>query len=716
MDQDRYAKLEKIVDLGVNPYPDRYDQTHHLDEALKQDEKSNVKVAGRMMTFRDMGKITFAHLQDQTGRMQIVFQTDVLSKEQYDFLKLLDLGDVIGVEGEIFVTKKGETSVLVKDLQLLSKCLRPLPEKWHGLKDKETAYRQRYLDLMTNRETMDRFMMRSKFIQSLREFYWQKGFVEIETPILAPTASGALATPFTTHHNALDHDFYLRIAIETDQKKAIVGGFEKTFELGKVFRNEGMDPSHLQEFTACEHYAAYWNYEDNMSFTEEMFHYLLDKTLGTRVVKIADRDGKVHDVDFGKAWNRVSMRDLIKGDCGIDIAEHETAESLLTEMKKSKIEIDGVENLGRGNLIDQLYKKVSRPKMIQPTFLMQHPVDVSPLARRNDDNPMNVDRFQLVVNGWEIVNAYSELVDPVDQAGRFEDQSSAKEAGDEDAHGKDDDFVKAMEYGMPPQSGWGMGIDRIVALLTQQNNLKDVVMFPLLRPETKASSKSSLSAYDNAVVTAFPGLKHAISVIEGVNIKDADPEVLIFVSETLQSLNPSESKENSKKLKAYKKLFKGFGVDPSKKKPSPIALIDRLSAGKDFPKVNSIVDIYNALVVKHECSIAAFDRDKIQSPLTLRFSKEGDEFQGIGTDIAMSLKVDKLCYFDGNNVCITQNYNYRDSDISKVDTNTNNLILVVDGNKEHSLKDLEIIMGELQELVLQYCGGTVKETHYVSAS
>ncbi|MGE3278875.1 MAG: lysine--tRNA ligase [Candidatus Altimarinota bacterium] len=483
MDQDRFNKLEKIRAKGVNPYPDRFDQTHSLLEAHDSPQGTKVKVAGRMMMFRDMGKITFAHLQDLSGRTQVVFQVDEIGKEDFDFLKLLDLGDYLGVEGEIFTTQKGEISILVKKYQLLAKALRPMPEKWHGLKDKEMAYRHRYLDLISNRETMDRFVFRSNFVKALREFYWQHRFMELETPVLASSASGALAKPFITHHNALDHDFFLRIAIETPQKEALVGGFERTFEIGKVFRNEGMDPSHLQEFTMCEHYAAYWNYEDNMSFTEEMFHYLLDQTLRTRVVQIPDRDGKLHEVDFGKPWKRVSMRDLIKEDCGIDINQHDSAESLLKEIKRQKIEIDGIDKLGRGNMIDQLYKKVSRPKLIQPTFLMQHPVDLSPLARRNDENPEIVDRFQLVVNGWEVVNAYSELVDPVDQAGRFEQQSEAKKAGDEEAHGKDDEFVKAMEHGMPPQSGWGMGIDRIVALLTQQANLKDVVLFPLMKPE-----------------------------------------------------------------------------------------------------------------------------------------------------------------------------------------------------------------------------------------
>ena len=482
MDQDRLQKFEKIKQAGVNPYPDRFEQTHSLLEVKESPEGTEVKVAGRIMTFREMGKLVFAHLQDFSGKTQVVFEVNEIGKEAFAFLKLFDLGDIIGVEGKVFTTHKGEISVLANKYQLLSKSLRPLPEKWHGLKDKETAYRQRYLDLISNRETMERFVFRSNFIRSLREFYWKHRFVEVETPVLASTASGALAKPFVTHHNALDHDFFLRIALETPQKEMLVGGFERTFEIGKVFRNEGMDPSHLQEFTMCEHYAAYWNYEDNMNFTEDMFHELLKSTLGSLKVQIPDRDGNLQDVDFGSPWRRVSFRELLEEDCEIDIDAFPTAQELLKIICEKKIEIDDAEKLGRGNLIDALYKKVSRPKLIQPTFLTHHPVDLSPLARRNDANPKIVDRFQLVVNGWEIVNAYSELVDPIDQAQRFEDQSEAKKAGDEDAHGKDDDFVVAMEHGMPPQSGWGMGVDRIVALLTQQNNLKDTVLFPLMRP------------------------------------------------------------------------------------------------------------------------------------------------------------------------------------------------------------------------------------------
>ena len=482
--QTRLQKLKKLKEQGINPYPDKFDKTQQLAEVLKLKLGTKVKTAGRLMTVRVMGKIAFGHIQDSSGRMQIVFKEDGVGKEELKkFVKFFDPGDFIGVEGEVFKTQKGELSILVKKFVLLGKTLRPLPEKWHGLKDQELKYRQRYLDLLSNAETFERFKLRSQFIKTLREFYWQQGFIEVETPILTNTASGALAKPFTTHYNALDLDVYLRIAPETYLKECIIGGFEKVFEIGRVFRNEGMDPSHLQDFTMAEHYVAYWNFEDNMKFTEQMFKHLLTNLLGTMNLEIKDRFGKSQKIDFTPPWKRVSFKDLIKKDCGIEIDKFLTAADLRAEIKKKKIKIGDINKLGRGNLIDALYKEISRPKLIKPTFLIHHPLDVSPLARRSDENPEIVDRFQLVINTWEIVNAYSELIDPVDQAKRFGVQAEAKQKGDQDAHGKDDEYVKALEHGAPPISGWGLGVDRLLTLLTNQDNLRDVVLFPLLRPE-----------------------------------------------------------------------------------------------------------------------------------------------------------------------------------------------------------------------------------------
>lgn len=474
-----------------------------------------MSVAGRIVLLRDMGKITFVTLQDQSGRLQIALRTEEVGEASYkEFLEVMDLGDFIGVEGERFTTQKGEPTVAVKTWTMLTKALRQPPEKWHGVQDRETIYRHRYLDTMSNRESMHRFLFRSAFIRAMREFYWQHDFVEVDLPVLVNEASGALATPFTTHHEALDLDVYLRIALETHQKECLVGGFDRTFSIGPVFRNEGMDPSHLQEFTMCEHYAAYWDFKKNMVFTEKMLRTLLQEVCGTTTLRIADRNGALHDVDFGKPWETVSLRELILRDCGIDYDECFTADALRAAIAAKGIALDvDVSKLGRGNLIDQLYKKVSRPSIVGPMFVTNHPIDLSPLARKNDENPGITDRFQLVVSGWEIVNAYSELVDPVDQAERFAQQAKAKTGGDTEAHGKDDAFVEALEYGCPPCSGWGMGIDRLVTLLTNQENLRDVVLFPIMKPSNTASGKPTADSHvqkNSIPAAALPSPDHLL--------------------------------------------------------------------------------------------------------------------------------------------------------------------------------------------------------------
>lgn len=486
---ERLRKLDLLKKSGVIPYAGKFDKKQSLSEAKESEIGSKVQTAGRVVLFRDMGRITFCHLQDFNGRMQIVFKEDILGKERYrQLIKTMDIGDFVGVNGEVFTTNKGEISILVQDYLFLSKALRPLPEKWHGLKDQETKYRKRYLDLIMNQDTRMRFKFRSDFIWELRNFYVENGFSEIETPILCNTPSGALAKPFKTHHNALDIDVYLRIAPEIYLKEAIIGGYEKIFEVARSFRNEGLDPSHLQDFTMVEHYCAYWDFEMNMDFTEKMLTTLISKLKGSLKFEIMNREGKMIEVDFASPWKRVSFRELLMDDCGIDIDEEDTVEKLRAAINGKNIVIDDMEKLGRGNLIDALYKEVSRKKLVNPVFLINHPIDVSPLARRNDDNPMVTDRFQLVVNGWEILNAYSELIDPIDQAQRFAKQTQARDEGDEEAMMKDDEYVEAMEYGMPPISGWGMGIDRIVTLLTQQSNLRDSVMFPLLRPDADSGN------------------------------------------------------------------------------------------------------------------------------------------------------------------------------------------------------------------------------------
>ncbi|MCB9833182.1 MAG: lysine--tRNA ligase [Planctomycetes bacterium] len=477
--QVRIGKLDRLAEAGIRAYPERFERSHDLAGARELPEGTEgVAVAGRIMTARVMGKLTFMTLQDQSGRMQVSVRQDDVGPEAYKVVKkLIDIGDFLGLRGKVYLTKTGEKTVAASSFELLGKTLRPLPEKWAGVQDQETCYRQRYLDLTMNRQSMDRFLLRSRLIRVMRRFLEENDFVEVETPVLSVKASGAAARPFASHHNALDMEVFLRIAPETYLKRCIVGGFDRVFEFARCFRNEGMDPSHLQDFTMLEYYAAYWNYEDNMDFTERLVQQVLEELFGTLQIEIGGET-----IDFSGSWPRVSFRELILGDCGIDIDQHPDADSLRAAIRAAGIQLEDVDKLGRGNLIDQLYKKVSRPKLVRPTFLTRHPIDLSPLARRNDDQPEVSDRFQLVIKGWEVVNAYSELVDPLDQRRRLETQASLKAGGDEDAMDMDEDYLLAMEHGMPPISGWGMGIDRFCALITNQANLRDVVLFPLMKP------------------------------------------------------------------------------------------------------------------------------------------------------------------------------------------------------------------------------------------
>ena len=480
--QVRFEKEAKIKEYGINTRPERYERTVDIEGARAlEDGTKDVSVAGRIISKRKMGKISFIHISDITGRIQLVIKKEDLGEESYQkFHETIDIGDFVGVKGEIFTTQAGEKSVQVYEYTFLGKAYRPLPEKFHGLVDQEAIYRERHLDLIMNEDTKKRFLLRSKFIKLMREYLDNNGFIEVETPALQNTASGATARPFVAHHNAYDMDVFLRISPELTLKKCIIGGFNNVYEVARDFRNEGIDRSHLQDFTMVEGYSAYWNYEDNMKFLREMIIYIFNKLFdGNLTIKIGD-----NDIDFGGEWDVVSFRDLVLRDCGIDIDKYETAADLLAEIRANNIELDeeNIESLGRGNLIDALYKKVSRPKMIKPTYLIKHPIDLSPLARANDENKQITDRFQLVVNGQEIINGYSELVDAKEQEARLIEQSKLKAGGDEEAMSIDEEYIKAMEYGMPPISGWGLGVDRFLQFLTNVENIRDVVLYPLMRP------------------------------------------------------------------------------------------------------------------------------------------------------------------------------------------------------------------------------------------
>ena len=481
--QQRLEKLERIRDQGINPYPNRYQPGHTTQQAvalLAQNDaglnnKDWVQIAGRIMAQRSMGKSAFMDIHDSSGKMQLLFQDiNQFDENKLNLFKDLDIGDVIGIEGNLLRTKTGEATVRVGDFTLLSKSLRPLPEKWHGLTDVETRYRQRYLDLISNPETRETFKVRSQVIAAVRQFLNQRGFMEVETPILQASAGGALAQPFVTHHQALGQDFYLRIATELHLKRLIVGGFDKVYEIGRTFRNEGIDTRHNPEFTMLESYEAYADYNDVMKMVEEMVY-----EVGRQVLDSDDVEYAQNVINLKPPWRRISLRQAIIEYGGIDFVKYPTASGLREKMRSMKIEADTEKNWAK--LVDELLSTVVVPKLIQPTFITDYPVSMSPLAKNKPSEERVVERFQPYAAGLELGNAYSELNDPILQRERFEEQLRDRQAGDEEKWTIDEDFLLALEYGMPPTGGLGIGIDRLVMLLTNQQSIREVILFPQLR-------------------------------------------------------------------------------------------------------------------------------------------------------------------------------------------------------------------------------------------
>ncbi len=471
----RLGKLNELVSAGSDPFAiTNYAVDHHAaDVTSSPEEGKTVSLAGRLMSKRIMGKASFAHIMDVSGRVQIYVKRDNLGEEKYDFFKKqLDIGDMIGIKGSVFVTHRGEVSVAVDELTLLSKSLTPLPEKWHGLKDNDLRYRKRYLDLIVNGEVKDTFIKRSKIISAVRKFLDSQGFIEVETPILNTVAGGAAARPFITHHNTLDLEMYMRIAPELYLKRLIVGGLERVYELGRCFRNEGMDIKHNPEFTMMELYQAYGDYTDMMERTEQIY---------TEAAKAIGLGNKItyqgREIDISTPWRRVTMRDAVKEVTGVDFMSLSDAEA------NAALEKLGLDPEGKKNAAECMYvafDKLVESTLIQPTFITGYPVEVSPLAKKSGDGLTY--RFEFFINGWEGGNAYSELNDPIDQAQRFDTQRKMAKQGSEDAQAADDDFVEALEYGMPPTGGLGIGIDRMVMLLTDSASIRDVILFPTMKP------------------------------------------------------------------------------------------------------------------------------------------------------------------------------------------------------------------------------------------
>lgn len=482
----RLRKLRELEDMGINPYPNDLDVTHTTGEVKAQYEslsteqleetESNVSVSGRVMAIRKFGKASFVVIQDRDGKLQLFLQKSNL-EEQYEFFKkYVDIGDFLWAYGPVFRTKTGELTVNARKIRLAAKSLRPLPEKWHGLTDVEIRYRQRYLDLIVNQDVRERFKKRTEIIGYIREYLNGRGFIEVETPMMHPIPGGAAARPFITHHNALDMDLYLRIAPELYLKRLLVGGFERVFEINRNFRNEGISTQHNPEFTMLEFYQAYATFEDFMKLTEEMICFIVERVCGT--LKLTYQGQKL---DFTPPWERITMKEAVSKFTGVPVEKLEDRDALFALADEKGVEVDrGAPN---GKILAELFEELCEERLMGPVFVYEYPIEISPLSRKNEKDPRYVDRFELIICGREIANAFSELNDPLDQKERFLQQLRERERGDEEAHAMDEDFIRALEYGMPPAAGEGIGIDRLVMLLTDTPSIRDVILFPLLRPE-----------------------------------------------------------------------------------------------------------------------------------------------------------------------------------------------------------------------------------------
>lgn len=559
----RRNKLEELQSAGKNPFEImKYDATHHsmeIKDNFDELEGKEVAVAGRMMFKRVMGKASFCNIQDLQGRIQAYVARDEIGVEEYKDFKKMDIGDIIGIKGTVFATKTGEKSIHAKEVVLLSKSLKPLPEKFHGLKDTDARYRQRYVDLIMNEDSKETFIKRSKIISKIRSFLDGQGFMEVETPMLVPNAGGAAARPFETHYNALDEDVKLRISLELYLKRLIVGGLEKVYEIGRVFRNEGVDTRHNPEFTLMELYQAFTDYNGMMELTENLYRYLAQEVVGSTTITYNGIE-----MDLGKPFEKITMVEAVKKYAGVDFDEIHTVEDARKAAEEHHVEYE--ERHKKGDILNLFFEEFVEDHLVQPTFVLDHPVEISPLTKRKPENPDYVERFEFFMNGWEMANAYSELNDPIDQRERFKAQEELLAQGDEEANSTDEDFLNALEIGMPPTGGIGFGIDRMIMLLTDSSAIRDVLLFPTMKSldsdkkEHKASKKSAAGNCSQAAAESVEKIDFSNVKIEPLFEETVDFEM--FSKSDFRAVKVKEcvAVPKSKKLLQFT-LDDGTGVD-----------------------------------------------------------------------------------------------------------------------------------------------------------
>ncbi|KKU29307.1 MAG: Lysine-tRNA ligase [Microgenomates group bacterium GW2011_GWC1_46_20] len=708
----RLGKLAKLRRLGIDPYPPQSSLDLTSVVKARDAEGQTLSVAGRLWRWRQHGQVIFADLKDSTGQIQLLFQSKKLA-DKFDVLKLFDVGDFLAVSGEVIKTSAGEITIDVDKFELLSKSLRPLPDDWHGLKDVEDRFRKRYLDLLVNPEVKSRLEVRTKIISSIREFLDNKGFLEVETPTLQPIYGGGFAKPFVTHHNVLDCDFYLRISDEMYLKRLIVGGFEKVYEITKVFRNEGVDYDHNPEFTMFEAMIAFEDYEYGMDLIEEIFEHSAKKVLGKTKINFQGKE-----LDVKRPWNRYKYVEAIQKFCQINPLDWKTlAEAKLAAkaLNTSSEKLKGLEKTSKiGEVIAFVFEEVVEEKLIEPTIIYDYPIEISPLAKKCSD-PRFTQRFEMFAFGSELGNNYTELNDPVDLYQRFVEEKKREKAGFEEAHQTDYDYLEAIEHGFPPTCGIAIGIDRMVMLFTNAPSIKEVILFPTLRPENVvAKPKTSPSTKDysisNEVRQKFPGISFAYTIIKGVKIKKLETELEKLKKLTVESKKSVTLAEVSEitSIRNYRTMLKTTGVDTGSRRPSPEALMRRIIQGKNLYNINTAVDAYNLAVLETNIGLGGFDLAKVSQPVVLRFSRSGEEMHLLGDEEKTKTKDGELVYADTDKL-LTLDLNYRDIDATKITEKTKDVILFADGGPDISPDDVVSALKKGASYIQKFCGGQVGE-------
>lgn len=704
--KEKRAQLEKL-NVPVHPYS--FNKQKTIAQTREMMDKK-VETAGRIMSIRAHGKVVFMDLQDSTENIQVMVRESEVDDNKFSWLKtLVDRGDYLGVIGSIVTTKTGETTILATDFEFLSKALRPLPTAWNTAESKEARFRKRYLDMLINPESKRILDARWLIEKEMRRFLQDEhDFVEVETPILQPLYGGTNATPFSTHMNALDTDFYLRIAPELYLKRLIVGGYDKVFEIARNFRNEGIDQTHQPEFTMVEWYETYADYHKMMDVAEDLVKHLVKKLYGELKIKVGEKE-----IDISIKWERLRMEEALKKFVNIDfnsLSDDEVQELLKKNNLKLKTQYS------RGKALFELFDNLVTPHLIDPIWIIDYPRDISPLSKQHRKNPELAERFEAYIGGKELADGWSEIVDPIDQRNIFEKEQKNMRQGDTEAHPLDEDFIEAMEHGMPPLGGIGMGIDRLVMFLTNTWSIKEVIAFPTMKPLTARIEKETLSnniltgieGIDNAVISKFPEMAYAQVIIKNVEIKKSNKNLEKRKAEIIEQFQDitTEKIGEMNSIQAYRKLFKETGTDWHKKRPSPEALLRRISQGKSLYNINTAIDAYNLAVVETGIGLGGFDADKLDLPVSLRFAADGEEMLLLGDDKVTTTKKGQLIYSDAKKP-ITIDLNYRDINQTKLTKKTTNIALYADGGPGISESEVLDALKKGAKYIMEFCGGNM---------